>query len=80
MYGEYDTSPETVLQAAVVGAVAYSGLCYEFGFTYSSALGNPAQAFRTLLKDASAGNWSSYWASNGTVFQTKLDEMMAQYK
>ena len=60
--------------------IIHDGLCYEFGFTYSSALGNPAQAFRTLLKDASAGNWASYWASNGTVFQTKLDEMMAQYK
>ena len=60
--------------------IIHDGLCYEFGFTYSAALGNPAQAFRTLLASSSSANWSSYWASKGNVFQTKLDEMMAQYQ
>ena len=60
--------------------IIHDGLCSEFGFTYSAALGNPAQAFRTLLASSSSANWSSYWASKGNVFQTKLDEMMAQYQ
>ena len=60
--------------------IIHDGLCYEFGFTYSAALGNPAQAFRTLLASSTAGNWSSYWASKGSVFQSKLDSMMEQYK
>ena len=50
------------------------------GFTYSAAIGNPAQALRKLLASSSAGNWSSYWASNGSVFQSKLTEMMSQYE
>ena len=60
--------------------IIHDGLCYEFGFTYSGAIGNPAQAFRTLLKSSSSANWSSYWASKGQTFQQKLDEMMENYK
>lgn len=60
--------------------IIHDGLCYEFGFTYSGAIGKPAQAFRTLLKSSSSANWSSYWASKGATFQQKLDEMMAQYE
>ncbi|MBQ1195927.1 MAG: extracellular solute-binding protein [Clostridia bacterium] len=60
--------------------IIHDGLCYEFGFTYSAAIGNPAQALRKLLASSSAGNWSSYWASNGSVFQSKLTEMMSQYE
>lgn len=59
--------------------IIHDGLCYEFGFTYSGAIGNPAQALRTLLASSSAGNWSSYWASKGSAFQQKLDDMMSQY-
>ena len=60
--------------------VIHDGLCYEFGFTYSGAIGNPAQALRTLLASSSAGNWSSYWASKGSNFQKLLDEMMEKYQ
>ena len=60
--------------------IIHDGLCYEFGFTYSAALGNPAQAFRTLLASSTAGNWSSYWASKGSNFQKQLDAMMEQYQ
>ena len=60
--------------------IIHDGLCYEFGFTYSAAIGNPAQALRKLLASSTAGNWSSYWASNGSVFQSKLTEMMSQYE
>lgn len=59
--------------------IIHDGLCYEFGFTYSAAIGNPANALRTLLASSSAGNWSSYWASKGSTFQQKLDAMMEQY-
>lgn len=59
--------------------IIHDGLCYEFGFTYSAAIGNPANALRTLLASSSAGNWSSYWASHGQTFQQKLDAMMEQY-
>ncbi len=59
--------------------IIHDGLCYEFGFTYSGAIGNPARALRTLLASSSSGNWSSYWASQGTTFQTLLDGMMEQY-
>ena len=60
--------------------IIHDGLCYEFGFTYSAALGNPAQALRTLLASSSSANWSSYWASKGSNFQNKLDDMMKQYE
>ncbi len=60
--------------------IIHDGLCYEFGFTYSSAIGNPAQALRTLLASSSSGNWSSYWASKGSTFQKLLDEMMEKYE
>ncbi len=60
--------------------IIHDGLCYEFGFTYSAAIGNPAQALRTLLASSSAGNWSSYWASKGSTFQSLLNEMMEQYE
>ncbi len=60
--------------------IIHDGLCYEFGFTYSAAIGNPANALRTLLASSSAGNWSSYWASHGSTFQKLLDEMMEQYE
>lgn len=59
--------------------IIHDGLCYEFGFTYSGAIGKPAHAFRTLLKTSSSANWASYWASNGATFQKLLDEMMEQY-
>lgn len=60
--------------------VIHDSISFDLGFIYSSALGNPAWMFRTLLADASAANFASFYATNGAVYEKGLTDLIDAYK
>ena len=60
------------------GRTEYS-ISFDLGFFYSGALGNPAQMFRTLLKDSTAANFASYWESKGAALEASVKALIEAY-
>ena len=59
--------------------IVHDSISFDLGFFYSGALGNPAQMFRTLLKDSTAANFASYWESKGAALEASVKALIEAY-
>lgn len=59
--------------------IVHDSISFDLGFFYSGALGNPAQMFRTLLKDSTSANFASYWESKGPALEANVKALIAAY-
>lgn len=60
--------------------IIHDSISFDLGFIYSSALGNPAWMFRTLLADSSSANFASFYAKNAEIYEKGLADLIDTYK
>ena len=59
--------------------IVHDSISFDLGFFYSGALGNPAQMFRTLLKDSTSANFASYWESKGPALEANVKALIEAF-
>ncbi len=56
----------------------HDSITYDMGILFSSAIGRPNEAFRTLLSSGTA-SWSSYWAGKSTMFNKMMEKLIKSF-
>ncbi len=87
----YDTTTVAYYETVLKGQAArdpdswttmdliHDSVTYDMGILFSSAIGRPNEAFRTMLSSGTA-SWSSYWAGKSTMFNKLMEKLIKSFE